>query len=189
MHDKTHSIRIYLIRHATPDWSRNDIPYDIPPGPDLVPQGEEEASQVGFFLSGQTDIKKIYHSPLERARQTAEISSRIANIPTEIEKDIAEWRADENEEQFSARFFPFWNKVCSESKNSGAIALVTHGGPIRLVLQTLGLLPDVMEYYRNRFDRRNPLPPAGIWFAEKNQDSDQWKLKLVFIPDTLQLVG
>jgi drug/metabolite transporter (DMT)-like permease len=27
---------IYLIRHATPDWSRTDIPYFTPPGPPLT---------------------------------------------------------------------------------------------------------------------------------------------------------
>ena len=34
---------LYLARHATPDWNMRDIRYDIPPGPPLVPQGEEEA--------------------------------------------------------------------------------------------------------------------------------------------------
>jgi broad specificity phosphatase PhoE len=184
MQDKANPLRIYLIRHATPDWNRKDIPYDVPPGPSLVPQGKQEALQVGAFLAKQVNIKKIYHSPLVRARQTAEISSQIANIPIQVEKDLAEWRTDESEEQLALRISRAWNKACDESRDSGGIALVSHGGPIRLVLQKLGLPPDVMEYYRNQFDHRNPLPPAGIWIAEKSKNADQWNLQLIFVPNT-----
>ena len=36
---------VYLARHATPDWNRKDIRYDVAPGPDLVAQGEAEAAR------------------------------------------------------------------------------------------------------------------------------------------------
>lgn len=178
---------VYLIRHATPDWDVTDIPYDIPPGPPLVHQGEIEAFQIGTFLK-QTKIKKLYYSPLERAKRTAEISADIAKILIEQEYGIAEWRTNEDEKQFSARFFPAWHKAIDESKVLGPIGLVTHGGPIQLMLKTLGLPHDVLESYRKQFDRGNPLPPAGIWKAEKSSGVDFWDLSLVFIPDTVTTV-
>ena len=61
---------IYLARHATPDWNRRDIRYDIAPGPDLVPQGEAEAAQLGEFLR-TTGVTRIYASPLVRTRGRA----------------------------------------------------------------------------------------------------------------------
>ena len=42
--------QIYLIRHATPDWTRKDIPYHLPPGPPLIEQGLAEAQALAAFL-------------------------------------------------------------------------------------------------------------------------------------------
>jgi len=173
---------IYLIRHATPDWNRKDIPYDIPPGPPLVIQGENEAAQLGAFLK-KKGVRRMYFSPLERAKQTAEICAKIANVEIKEENGIAEWRTAENEKQLSDRFFPVWDRVVQESQKTGPIALVSHGGPIRLLLQKLGLPDGIMEKYRGQFDHGNPLPPAGIWKAEKSDESECWDLSLVFIPN------
>jgi broad specificity phosphatase PhoE len=175
---------VYLIRHATPDWNATHIPYDIPPGPSLVHQGEVEASQLGTFLK-QTGIKKLYYSPLERAKRTAEISADIAEILIEQEDGIAEWRTNEDEPQFSSRFFPVWNKAVEESKQLGPIGLITHGGPVQFMLKILGLPQDILESYRNQFDHRNPLPPAGVWKAEKSNNVKIWDLSLVFTPDAI----
>ena len=65
---------IYLARHATPDWSRTDLPYHLLPGPPLVPQGEAEAAELGRFLR-EAGVSRLYTSPLERARRTAENSN------------------------------------------------------------------------------------------------------------------
>jgi probable phosphoglycerate mutase len=174
-------IRIYLIRHATPDWKRKDIPYDIPPGPPLVPLGEAEAYQLGEFIQ-KAGIKKLYYSPLERARRTAEISAKVACVDTELENEIAEWRFDEDSEHLAFRFLKAWNRAVEASKKLGTIGLVTHGGPVGFMLQELGLPADLLEHYRSQFDHRNPLPPAGAWVAEKSNDASQWKLELAFIP-------
>jgi broad specificity phosphatase PhoE len=42
-------MKIFLIRHANPDWHRKDIPYDIVPGPLLAPKGERGAGAGGIF--------------------------------------------------------------------------------------------------------------------------------------------
>lgn len=41
---------VFLARHGTPDWNMPGIRYDIPPGPPLVPQGEEEAAKLASPL-------------------------------------------------------------------------------------------------------------------------------------------
>ena len=75
---------VYLIRHATPDWSRTDIRYDIPPGPPLTSQGEAEAQQLGEFLQ-TIPVKHIYASPLERTSRTAQIAAAALGIQVEAE--------------------------------------------------------------------------------------------------------
>jgi len=62
---------IYLIRHATPDWSRSDLAYHLPPGPPLVERGARKAGCAGDFLRGQAS--EAVHQPLERCQVTAEI--------------------------------------------------------------------------------------------------------------------
>ncbi len=172
---------IYLIRHATPNWSRKDIPYDIPPGPGLTPQGEMEATRLGEFIR-QVDLRKLYHSPLERACRTAEIAAGIAQIPIQEIDEITELRAGVTDEQYAAHLLPVWDRVVAESRRTGPLGLVTHGGPIRILLQTLGLSGKQIESYKTRFDGKNPLPPAGVWQAELVPGATFWRLTLVFVP-------
>ena len=70
---------IYLIRHATPDWNRKDIPYHLPPGPPLVEKGEAEAGELGRFLA-EVGVGHLYYSPLERCQHTAQIAGLIAGV-------------------------------------------------------------------------------------------------------------
>ncbi|MFT3895324.1 MAG: hypothetical protein QM730_27175 [Anaerolineales bacterium] len=64
----------------------------------------------------------------------------------------------------------------------GPIALVSHGGPIALLLLELGLSPDELAPYRTMFDTTNPLPPAGAWKIERANGKDGWEFDLVFTP-------
>ena len=43
-------MKIFLLRHASPNLDRRDIPYDIHPGPELLPKGEKEAQALAEFL-------------------------------------------------------------------------------------------------------------------------------------------
>ena len=181
MAETEYPLRIYLIRHATPDWKRKDIPYDIPPGPPLIDQGEQEAAQLGEYIR-QAGVRKLYHSPLERAMRTAQISAAAAGIQTEEELALAEWRSGEGEAHIAARFCPVWERAVVESRSMGPIGLVTHGGPVRFLLDRLGLPASVMEAHRKLYDSGNPLPPAGAWMAERASADDPWRLELVFIP-------
>lgn len=175
------SVKIYLVRHATPDWSRTDIRYDVPPGPPLTTQGEAEAAQLGAFLR-RAGVNRIYASPLERTQRTAEIAGGVVGVTPITEETIAEWRRGESEAEVSARLNGLWEKLCRESVTSGPIALVTHGGPIKAMLQNLGMPRTTADEYCRKFDRGNPLPPAGVWLATGSTMETPWQLDLVFTP-------
>jgi len=173
--------KIYLVRHATPDWSRTDIRYDVPPGPPLTAQGEAEAAKLGEFLRS-VGVRRIYASPLERTERTAEIAGKVMGVTPIEEETIAEWRRGENEADVSARLNGFWEKLCRESTSVGPIALVTHGGPIKAMLLTLGMPRATVDEYCRKFDRGNPLPPAGVWLATGCTTETPWQLDLVWTP-------
>lgn len=172
---------LYLIRHATPDWSRKDIRYDIPPGPPLIEQGEAEARQLGKFLK-TIGITHLYTSPLERTTRTAQIAAEALGLTVETLEDIAEWVQGEADADVLARCRPCLDAAFDESEKRGPIGLVSHGGPIRLLLADLGLDPAEIKHYRGIFDNQNPVPPAGVWRVERYPDGRMAQPELVFSP-------
>lgn len=175
---------VFLARHATPDWSRRDIRYDIPPGPPLTAAGEEEAVKLGEFLR-EAGVVRVYASPLERTRRTAEIAAAIAGAPVTILEELAEWRQGESTDEVLNRIRPCWTAAQAEADAAGSVALVTHGGPIHILLQHLGANRDHVEHYRRQFDHQNPVPPGGVWSTTPGSD-DAWELSLVFTPSPCQ---
>ena len=170
---------IYLARHATPDWSRTDIPYHTPPGPPLIEQGRAEARELGAYLARE-GVQRIYASPLERAQRTAELAGKVARASVEVVWAIREWQLQEGEEAVGQRMWGFWQQLVEESRQGGPVALVGHGGPIRVLLERLGVEPERLSSYRTRFDGSNPLPPAGVW--KVSQQGEGWSATLDFIP-------
>ena len=177
-------MKIFLVRHATPDWSRTDIPYDIAPGPMLSPKGEKEAENLAAFLKS-ANVVRLYHSPFERASRTAQIVSTINGIPCVEEARLAEWRSQaESEVQVRARMKAMFDASFREAAEMGPIGLVSHGGPIGVLLADLGIDPRELSVYRTRFDTTNPLPPAGVWEVERNEKNNSWDLCLKFNPSS-----
>ncbi len=108
-------MKVFLIRHASPDWERRDIPYDIHPGPMLTPRGEKEAEALAVFLKRQ-GLVKLYHSPFERAARTARIVAGLNGIPAVEEPGLAEWRAvDEAESRVRLRMVSIFQQAARES--------------------------------------------------------------------------
>jgi broad specificity phosphatase PhoE len=187
---------VFLARHATPDWSRRDIPYDLPPGPPLTAQGEEEARKLGAFLREQ-GVMTLYASPLERTRRTAELAAEVCGATVVEEHAIAEWRRDEDEATVLARIRPFWERACTESQASGPVALVTHGGCVLALLNHLQVPAGEINHYRNQCDHRNPLPPAAAWLTTRRAGgasfdaglgAPAWDVRLAFTPQPIQHV-
>ena len=174
--------KIFLARHATPDFTVKDLPYDIHPGPPLSAQGEAQAAALADFLKDQ-QVSKVYHSPFERAARTARIIAARNQIIAAEDKRLAEWREiDEPSTAVQERMLHIFDELVVESAVSGSLALVSHGGPVALLLQGLGIDPSVLATYRQKFDTTNPLPPAGAWSAEWNVAAKRWDLNLVFTP-------
>jgi probable phosphoglycerate mutase len=176
-----HPPTLFLIRHATPDWNRTDISYHLPPGPPLTPQGEKEAAQLGVFLR-DVGVAHIFVSPLERALRTAKIATTVASVPVEPEDGLTEWQPGEEAAVVRARFEPVWEMARALCQRVGPIALITHGGPIALHLEALGMARDTIDSYRRKFDRNNPVPPAGAWKAVYTLPESAWDLSLAFVP-------
>jgi broad specificity phosphatase PhoE len=175
-------LKLYLIRHATPDWSRTDIPYGIPPGPPLTPKGEKEAAALGAFLKDQ-GVVKLYHSPFERTARTAHIAADVNQIPCLEETRLAEWHSEvESAQQVSQRMSSMLEEAKAESEQIGPIGLVTHGGPVAVLLKELSLDDEKLTAFKRKFDHANPLPPAGAWEAEWDETNGSWTLDLKFIP-------
>lgn len=168
---------IYLIRHATPDWSRKDISYHIPPGPPLTAQGLQEAQVLGEYLQ-LVGVQCLFSSPLERALHTAKIAAARAKIPFEIYDALREWQTDEIEADVRARVYPLFEAV---ARMDGMVGLVTHGGPIAVLLASLGMDEDTLKAQRV-YDHGNPLPPAGAWEVQHNGAG--WEMHLAFIPQS-----
>ena len=171
---------IYLARHATPDWTRNDIRYDVPPGPDLVPQGEAEAAQLGEFLR-RAGVTHLVASPLVRTRRTAEIAGAIAGATVVIDDAVTEYSHQDNDQIVYDRFWPRFETLFAETASS-PIAIVTHGGPVRVMLERLGLDRDHLWHYRRQFDHQNPLAPAAAWELTRTAAGQPWQMRMAFSP-------
>jgi broad specificity phosphatase PhoE len=175
-------MKIYLIRHASPDWERRDIPYDIHPGPMLTLKGEQEAQALAAFLKTQ-GLARLYYSPFERAAKTARIVAGLNGIPAVEEPRLAEWRAiDEPESGVRQRMLSIFEQAARESADGGPTGLVSHGGPIALLLQELGMPREELAKFRTMFDTTNPLPPAGAWRVEQNPGEERWRFEIAFRP-------
>jgi hypothetical protein len=75
-----------------------------------------------------------------------------------------------------------FDQAATESREVGPVGLISHGGPIAILLRELGIDREELAKYRTRFDSTNPLPPAGVWEAQKKPGEERWQLRLVFTP-------
>jgi len=84
---KTFHQRVYLIRHGETEWTRlkkhtglTDIP--------LTDEGREQARWLTRTLEGK-QFKKVFCSPLQRAKETCEIAGFLQEAV--IDEDLCEW--------------------------------------------------------------------------------------------------
>lgn len=82
---------LWLLRHGETAWSRSGQytgRTDLP----LTPEGEQQAIAAGVTLRGQT-FDRIYTSPLQRARRTAELAGfpDAIRLPEAIEWDYGDY--------------------------------------------------------------------------------------------------
>ena len=172
---------IYLIRHGTVDWEIKGFLKGVHPGPPLTAKGEQEAQELGVFLQN-AGVQKLYYGPRHRSAQTAQIAAAVGGISAQEEARLTEWIQGVTEAENHAHFWPVMEYAIAESAERGPVGLVTHAGAIFYFLKQLGIDPVRLEQYRHMFDRSNPLPPAGVWAAQRNSSAEAWDLQLVFTP-------
>lgn len=173
---------LYLVRHATPDWTRTDLSYYVPPGPPLTAHGEREAAQLGEFLRDM-QVSVVHASPLVRCLRTGQLAAQAAGVACVEDPRLTEWRPEEKPGDVLARVWPVWVHAGETCLSAGPVVLVTHGGPIGLLLAELGLDAQQLAHYKRIFDRHNPVPPAGAWRAVRPSPDRPWSLDLAFTPE------
>jgi broad specificity phosphatase PhoE len=173
---------IFLARHATPDWTRRELSYHLPPGPPLTPQGEQEAEALGHFMK-QVGVARIYSSPLDRCLHTAQIAAAAASARLDTVHSLTEWQPGETYESITRRLWPAFETARRASRVGELSALVTHGGPVAALLLQLGMDQNALAANRV-YDNNNPLPPAGVWQVWQDGDHNHWHTQLVFKPST-----
>jgi len=172
---------ILLIRHATPEWIRPDPDYQKPPGPSLSQQGQQEAQALGIFLQ-EAGVQKIYTSPLKRCLQSAQIAATVTGAPMKILEGLSEQLPEEKREDVLQRLRPALQEAFRASRESGPVALFTHGSPIVYLLSELGMQDEEIKSLRH-YDYSNPLPPAGAMRASRATNDGAWKFHLAYVPN------
>ena len=172
---------LYLIRHAMPDRSTG-VPYNIMPGPQLTPIGQQEAIQTAYWIGGR-GVERLFASPFDRTRATAEALAAQLGMEITFTEALREGGPGETMAQIGARMAELLAQLDDSPLRSAA--LVTHGAPIRaLLLHTTG---DRIDLKPHVYDSGNCTPTAGIWHGRRGDNC--WKWELAFRPsaDVVQL--
>jgi len=156
--------RLWLVRHGTVH-NPDRVLYRRLPGFHLSSRGREEAEEAARFLRGEP-LEAVWHSPLERAVETAEIISRPHGAPLRVDERIHEWAEGEPPEEVAGRMRSFLEDWLAGPES--VAAAVSHRDPIRALLHAL----DASEFaYVLDSEPPYPLRPGGIYRIEKVGDS------------------
>ena len=129
----------------------------------LTELGHKQADTMAKWIKKNYSINKIYSSPLNRAKQTAEYISKNFGIEIILEDDLMEWnngliagltldeankkfpepikylhtRVYEQESyiDFRMRAETILSKIINENKEDEKIAIVSHGGMINMLFR------------------------------------------------------
>jgi len=143
---------VYLVQHAEKDAAPGD--------PGLTDIGQEQARSVARWIKTR-DVRRLFSSPLRRARETAEAIARELNLAVTLdprlrervnwdgtcafETFLADWRESVRDRDFippngdssrqaGERMRAFLEDI---SAQHGAVVAVTHGGVTTDLLRTL----------------------------------------------------
>jgi broad specificity phosphatase PhoE len=81
--------RIYFVRHGQSEWNATQR-FQGRGNSNLSDLGRRQAERSGRLLAG-LDIQALFSSPLDRARQTAEIVNRHLGLSLVVDERIKEW--------------------------------------------------------------------------------------------------
>ncbi len=174
---------IYLVRHVTYQNPKQIMTFRLP-GYALNSQGRQEAQKIADFFKKNSQITKIYSSPLLRAKQTAQILTETLNLKPLISPLLIEVKSPfkgmkkkdyyqnhsgdiycqkehflgggESIKQINKRMAKFIQKVLNENHNE-EIIVVSHGDAIMIYF--LSLTGQLLE---NINQRKDYIPMGGI---------------------------
>lgn len=164
---------LYLIRHGTvlnPD----KVMYRRLPGFLLSEQGHTEAGETRDFLADEP-IEIVWHSPLERALQTARIVNELHGAPMVEDPRIHEWDTGEDSGEVLKRMMSFlegWKET-----DYTISAAVSHRDPIRRLLFAIrdpdapALMDELTQF---------PLPQGGVYRVI--EEEGVVRAQLAFVP-------
>ncbi|MGV3771534.1 MAG: histidine phosphatase family protein [Verrucomicrobiales bacterium] len=152
----------YLIRHGTNDYLPGRLA-GRSPGVSLNVEGNAQAAKLAECLKSR-EIHKIFSSPLERARETAEPFAKAKHLPIEVtpevlEIDFGDWTGRQIDELNQVQQWNLFNSFragtkipngelmveaqfrmvrfverCKKEFAEQTIAIFSHGDPIKLTL-------------------------------------------------------
>ena len=130
----------------------------------LTELGHKQADAMAKWVKEKYNIEKIYSSPLNRAKQTAEYISKMTGIAIILDNDLMEWNngliAGLNREEAKEKFpeqkkYPhtriyeqesyidfrmraetILSKIINENNEDGMIAIISHNGLINMLFRS-----------------------------------------------------
>jgi 2,3-bisphosphoglycerate-dependent phosphoglycerate mutase len=165
---------LYLIRHAAPDRSTG-VAYNILPGPPLTAIGQQEAVLTAYWLDGH-GIEGLFASAFDRTRATAETIAARLGLPVTFAEALREGGPGETLEQIRDRMVDLLAQL--DDSPLRCAALVTHGAPIRALLQHT--TSNRIDLRAHVYDSGNCTPTAGVWHGRRGDNC--WKWELAFRP-------
>jgi broad specificity phosphatase PhoE len=152
---------ILLVRHGETDWNvarRVQGHTDVP----LNAAGLEQAAELAQALRPEP-LAAVYASDLSRARDTAAAVALVHGLPVNVDADLREkhfgtwegltdreiaerfpeavsggWGDGETSEQVAERVMSALTRI-SAKHGPGPVLVVSHGGPLRAILQHLSV--------------------------------------------------
>ncbi|MCC6729289.1 MAG: histidine phosphatase family protein [Chthonomonadales bacterium] len=147
---------LYLVRHGNVH-NPERVAYGRLPGFVLSERGRAEAVEAARTLA-PASFAAVYHSPLERAAETAALLASASEAPLRVDERLHEWDRGERPSEVAARMRAFVDEWLRGAE--GCAVAVSHRDPIRALLIALeGDDPDTAVHDLRRF----PLPTAGIY--------------------------
>ncbi len=147
----------WFMRHGETDWNRDGLiqgSTDVP----LNATGRAQAADAAVILAGR-GITAVWSSPLQRARETADVVAAALGLPVTVDEGLREAGFGTHEGQVMGEWFTAWaaGEACPEGGESfadlsvravvamnavlsggGLPFIVAHGGFFRAVRHAIG---------------------------------------------------
>jgi broad specificity phosphatase PhoE len=143
--------KVYLIRHGETEWTKSKKHTGLTDIP-LTAEGEKQSLWLKEALSGKK-FKKVFCSPLQRAKKTCEIAGFFHEA--EIDRDLLEWDYGKYEGMTTSEIHeidPGWT-IFSRGAPEGESVGDVGGRAQRMLSKILSVSGDVAVFSSGHFSR------------------------------------